>query len=149
MDAKAKKNINGSFTLSITNGDLTSEEGFDTAIFMSLFTDARATEQQIATPENRRGWLGDTVSPVKDRSLGSLLYLVNQKRLTQDTLNKTVNFTKLALNWMITDGLAKSITVTGELVPRSGIGLNIKIKTKLGPEINRYIKLWEVTGNAT
>ena len=72
---------NGSFDLVIENGDFKNEEGFDTAIWVSLFTDARASESQVLIPENRRGWLGNLVSDVEERQLGSFLWLVEQRKL--------------------------------------------------------------------
>lgn len=147
-DSKIKIKSNGRYTLDISNGDLTSEDAMDTAIHMSLGTDARAPEDSVLIPERRRGWLGDTVSPVQGRSLGGLIWLVDQKRLTQTNLNLSVNYAQLALNWFIEDGLAKSVVVTGEIIPKLGNRLKIIITYNNGDISTHYVKLWELTGNA-
>ena len=97
-DIKATQNAIGEWTLGITDKDLTPEDGFDTAIAQVLFTDARAPGDTVPIPEKRRGWMGNLVSPVEGRQMGSLLWLVDQSKLTQDTLNTSVNYAQLALN---------------------------------------------------
>ena len=148
MDSKFLKKTDGSYTISITNGDLTEEDGFDTAINISLLTDARATEEQVNQPEFRRGWLPDIVSPVEGRKLGSWLWTVDQSKLIPDTLNKDINFSQLALNWFVEDNIAKSIIVTGEIIPRTGIQITIVIVALDGTTTTHYRNLWEMTGNA-
>lgn len=147
-EIKAAQNSVGEWTLGITGSDLTPEDGFDTAIAMTLFTDARAPDSVVAIPEKRSGWMGNLESPVEDRQLGSLLWLVDQSKLTQDTLNTSVNYARLALNWFIEDGLANSVVVTGEIVPRSGIRLTVVFTAQSGEVSTHYFNLWEATGNA-
>ena len=145
-DIKAFQNTAGEWTLGITDGDLTEEDGFDTAIAMSLFTDARAPDNAVVIPEKRKGWMGNLESPVEDRELGGLLWLVDQSKLTQDTLNTSVNYARLALNWFIEDQIANSIVVTGEIVPRSGIRLKVVFTALSGKISTHYFNLWEQTG---
>ena len=140
---------NGFFDIGIENGDFIAEDGFDTAIWVSLFTDARADESQVVLPENRRGWMGNIGSPVEGRQLGGLLWLVEQRRLTQETLNEAIDYARKSLVWIIDDGIAQILKVNGEIVPRHGIQLEITITTVLGDTSTHYVKLWEVTGNAT
>lgn len=148
MDIKAFKTDQQEYTVRIQDGDFIPDDGFDTVIHMSLLTDARATEDQVAVPENRRGWPGNLVSPVEDRQLGGWLWLVDQSRLTADTLNRSINYAQLSLNHLVEDGLAKSVVVSGEIVPRSGIQLTIVITSVSGVTSTHYVKLWENTGNA-
>lgn len=148
IDIKVAFQPDGSFDIPIENGDLANVEGFDTSIWISLFTDARAPESIVVQPENRRGWLGDTESLVPGRDLGGLLWLIEQRRLTQDTLNEVVDYARQALQWFVGDGLANSIEVSGEIVPLFGILLTIIINVPQGQTVTHYVKLWEVTGNA-
>lgn len=146
IDIKLTQDEFGAFDLTIVDGDFEGVEGFDTALNLSLFSDARAPENKVALPENRRGWMGDLNSPVPDRLIGSLLWLLNQRRLTQDTLNDAVSFTRDALNWFVVDGIARDVTVTGVIVPRQGIALTIVITTLDGRTDTHYVPLWEATG---
>ncbi|MCK5019188.1 MAG: phage GP46 family protein [Candidatus Peribacteraceae bacterium] len=136
----------GAFDIAIETGDLENEEGFDTAIWVSLFTDARAGETQVLSPENRRGWLGNTVSDIEERQLGGLLWLAEQRRLTQDTLNELIDYARKSLNWMVEDNIAQKVEVDGEIVPRNGMALSITITSREGITSSHYIPLWEVTG---
>lgn len=149
MDAKIIRLDSGEFTIGITGGDLTLEDSFETAIFISLFTDAEAPEGTVPTPESSRGWMGDLVSTVDGRKIGSLLWLLDQSRLIPDTLNKSINYAQLALKWFVEDGIARSVTVTGTLEPRLGVRLKITIVAISGVTTNYYVNLWETTANAT
>lgn len=139
---------NGIFDIPIENGDLAGVDGFDTAIWISLFTDARAPDTIVVTPENRRGWLGNVESPVEGRELGGLLWVAEQRRLNQDTVNEVVDYAGKSLEWFVEDGIATSIEVSGVIVPLSGILLTIVINVPQGETVTHYVKLWEVTGNA-
>lgn len=139
---------NGSFDIVIENGDFANEDGFDTNIWVSLFTDARANSSQVIVPENRRGWMGNLVSDVPERQLGGYLWLAEQRRLNQDTLNETIDYIRHSLEWMVLDGIALKIDVTGQIIPRSGIAANVVITSIDGVTSNHYIEIWRMTGNA-
>lgn len=147
-DFKLVQGSDGRFDIAIENGDIANEDGFDTAIYVSLFTDARAPESKVIRPENRRGWIGNLVSPVEGRELGGLIWLAEQRRLNQGTLNEIIDYARQALDWFVEDEIAKSVEVTGEIVPQSGIVLTINITAPDGNTESYYIPLWEVTGNA-
>ena len=148
-DLKLVQGTDGVFDLVVESGNFVIEDGFDTSIWVSLLTDARAPDDKVVKPENRRGWMGDLVSPVEDRRLGSLLWLAEQRRLTQETLNETVDFARKAFNWFVDDGIANNVQVTGVIVPRSGIRLTITITALNGETETHHINLWEVTGNVS
>lgn len=139
---------NGSFDAVIEDGDFANEPGFDTSIWVSLFTDARADESQVVKAENRRGWLGNIVSEVEDRELGGLLWLIEQRRLNQDTLNEVLDYCRKSLSWIVEDNVALKIEVDGNIVPKRGMEVYITITSKSGVTSDHYIPLWEVTGNA-
>ena len=134
------------FDLAIENGDFKNQDGMDTALNVSLFTDARATREQVVVPENRRGWLGNIVSEVAERQLGGYLWLTEQRRLTQDTLNEVVDYCRKSLVWLLEDNVCLGLEVTGAIVPRTGIALNVDITARNGATDSHYFPLWEVTG---
>ena len=146
IDVKLTQDEFGAFDLTIADGDFVGVEGFDTALNLSLLTDARAPEDKVGKPENRRGWMGDLNSPVTGRLIGSLIWLLNQRRLTQDTLNDAVSFTRDALNWFVVDGIARAVDVSGIIIPKIGIAVTIVITTLDGRTETHYVPLWEVTG---
>ena len=129
-------------TINITNGDFESDEGLSTAIYLSLFTDARAPDDIVANKELQRGWIGNIVSPIEGRELGSLLWLVDQSKLTQKNLNDAIGYAESALEWIVEDGFAISIEITGNIIPRKGFELIIDIF--LDDKVKQYyIDLWE------
>ena len=146
VDIKLVQDEFGQFDFEIESGDLAPETGFDTAIWVSLLTDARANESQVIKPEDRRGWIGNVKSSVKNRDLGSLIWLTDQKRLNQDTLNETVDYVRKALNWFVEDGLATKINVSGEIIPKTGIQIESIITALNGVTQTYYIPMWELTG---
>lgn len=146
-DVRLLQGDDGVFDVVIENGDLEAEDGFETAIYISLLIDARAPSSIVFKPENRRGWLGNVATPVTGRELGGLLWLIEQSRLNQGTLNEAVSYARQALNWFVEDGLAEKVEVSGEIVPRSGITLTIVITALNGKTETHYVDLWEVTGN--
>jgi phage gp46-like protein len=146
QDIKMKQDASGIFDIEIKNGDIDHINSLDSAIEISLLCDARAPEV-FPVPELRNGWLGNTASDIRDRQLGSLLWLLSQKRLTQTTLNETVDYTNKALAWIVEDKLAKNIDVFGEIVPKYGILLTIDITALNGIVETKYFKLWELTGD--
>ena len=148
IDVRLTQGQNGRFDLSIDGGDFESVDGFDTALQVSLLSDARADSSEVLTPEQRRGWIGDLVSTVTDRLFGGKLWLLDQRKLTQTTLNDATDFARKALSWFTQDGIAKNIDVSGVIVPRSGIALNIKITSFDGSTENHYVPLWEATGGS-
>lgn len=146
IDIALEQSTSG-YDISITDGDLTSVDSFETAIYVSLFSDARASEDQVFLPQARRGWICDVASPIEDQLYGSHLWLLEQRRLTQSTLNEAINYARLGLQWMIDQGQALNIEVTGEIVAGSGIALNIAVTSYTGETQNAYVRLWENTIN--
>jgi len=149
MDARLITNNDGSFTIGVTNGDLTVDNGFDTAINLSLFTDKRAPDDRIINEKDRRGTLRDLVSTVEDRKHGSWLWLLEQSKLTPENRNLAIVYCQDALNWFVEDGIATSVEIDAVIVPRQGFQILISIRNKLGEVTNHYRNLWEFTGNAT
>ena len=76
------------------------------------------------------------------------MWLTEQRRLTQETLNETIDAVRKSMAWFVDDGFANAFDVVGEIVPLSGITLTETITALDGQVENRYINLWEVTGNA-
>jgi len=147
QDIKVAQQENGFFDFEISDGDFSGVDDFTSAIYASLFSDARASETDVAEPYLRRGWIGDTASPVDGRNLGGLLWLVEQRRLTQSTLNETVDYARQSLNWFLEDGIATNVEVSGE-ISSLGIALSISITSQSGITQNEYVPLWRNTIDA-
>lgn len=102
--------------LSLLNGDLEREEGLETAVLISLYTDARASEDDNPDdPNDLRGWVGDLL-PERNDTIGSKLWLLDRSKATQDNANKAKEYAKQALQWMIDDGVASAIDVSSSII---------------------------------
>jgi len=97
--------------------DFVTDDGLRTAIIFSVWTDARATEDDLKRfgreGEDKRGVWWDSIAPVAagDRT-GSLLWLLERAKQTEETRRISQDMIRVALNWLIEDGLAKSVDVT-------------------------------------
>jgi phage gp46-like protein len=95
------------------SGDLEPEDGLTTAVYISLFTDRRAADDdEIDNPEDPRGWWGDQLSEIPGDQIGSRLWLLDRSKTDRDTLLRAEEYAYEALEWMIEDNVASEITVT-------------------------------------
>ena len=147
QDVKIAQNTDGLFDLSVADSDFESVSGFESAIMVSLFTDDRAPSSAVGSAARRRGWVGNVLTADIGRSLGSLLWLYEQSRLTQEIKNEVTIAAEDCLKWMIEDGVAKGVQASVTQNAKRGIVVNINITTLDGKN-QRYEVLWRRT-NAT
>lgn len=126
-----------------SNGDFIGTEGLDTSLYVTLLTDSRASESEVTKSEERGGWIGNLAN-ADGFELGSLLWIVEQKRRTSAALAKAIDITEKALDWYLEYGLLKEIGVTGVLTT-SGALLTIELTTLSGNIDTRYVPLWKET----
>ena len=113
IDVKLTQGADGLWDINLdANGQLVVDDSFETTIALTIFGERRATEGEVATPANRRGWIGSVLSDIPGFEPGSKGWLFYQSRLTSETVTGIKNAHQEALEWMIEDGLAKSILVT-------------------------------------
>lgn len=146
--ALTEDSVTGEFDLSIEGSDFAGTEGLETAILLSLLSDGRASDDQVATPQFRRGWIGDAVPAAEGYRIGSLLWLVEPSKATQQTMNIAAAAAQEALQWLLDAGIADDVQVSGEITgPRTGT-LTIDITAPDGGSTTQYVQLWENTAFA-
>jgi phage gp46-like protein len=141
-DLRMQLTDQGYYDLVISNGTFETISGFESAILMSLLPERRADSSEISQPQKRRGWIGNEMNDLVNSEIGSKLWLLAQARLTQDSVNKAVDFARLGLQWFIDDGYTERIDVTGQIKNNSIILTIIFINendiiTKIGFDIWR------------
>lgn len=128
------------------DGNLETDEGLETAVLISLFTDARVDEPELrgGSEIDPRGWWGDAYARAPGDGLGSKLWALARKGVSAETRRLAEDFSREALAWLLADGLAKSITAVALPWRRDGIALRIAIERprRLAP---RWERTWEVT----
>lgn len=147
-DIQLRPDATGIYDIAIENGDFVADDGLETSLIVALLSDARADESQVPQPERRRGWIGDLVAPVPGYQYGSLLWLLEQARLTQETLAQAENNARAALNWMVEDGLAQAIDVIA-LRQDGSLILDVTVTSPDGSIVRKAFDLWRKTLEGT
>jgi len=117
---------------------LQDDDGLDTAVILSLFTDRRAEPSDVLpSGTDRRGHWSDAFADVEGDLLGSRLWLLTREKQLPEVLVRTKNYCEEALAWMVDDGVASQVDVA-TFIPRIGIlGATIKIYRPTG-ETTQY-----------
>ena len=91
--------------------DLVRENGLESAVIMSLFTDRRAKEDDTLDDKNDlRGWWGDRLDvDANDDKIGSRIWLLERSKTTNQTIVKLKEYILEALDWMVEDGVAMKV----------------------------------------
>lgn len=109
--------------------DLVMDDGMETAVILSLFTDARAAkDDQIPDgSDDRRGFWGDAFDDAGEGLSGSRLWLLERCTITAENLRRWKDYAQEALAWMLRIGVAKSIDVAVVRIDVSAVSAEIKI----------------------
>ena len=130
--------------LAMDQFELATDDGLETAVILSLFTDARAADDDplpIGSTDRRGAWI-DSYPAVDGDKFGSRLWLLRGKQ-TQDELNRAKQYAEEALAWMIADGVARRVEVIAYIVRMEMLGLSIAIyRPDASVARYRYENLW-------
>ena len=139
-DAEAK-----AFDLAIADGDLVADEGLETAVLLSLYTDRRALAEDELPDDgtDRRGWWCDAYS---DRPQGSRLWLLWREKELDRVLRRAEEYASEALEWLIDDGIASAVEVEAIHLRRGVLQLIVGIQ-RPGRAVleRRYDYVWGVS----
>lgn len=144
QDILIKSDDRGIYDIQISGSDFDSSEGFETAIPTSFFSDSRGPAVQVQDAERRRGWVGNILYADIERELGGLLWILDQTRITNDTINIAKSFAQDSLKWLIDDGQARGVQVIVERDGTSDVKIFTNITT-LDDTVLRYVTLWRST----
>jgi phage gp46-like protein len=96
------------------------EDGLQTAVIISLFTDSRADRDAVLplNQADRRGWVGDEfmgdAPGARADAWGSALWLVYISKVTPDVLERARFAAQEALAWLVRDGIASRVVATAQ-----------------------------------
>lgn len=107
---------------------LVMDDGLDTAVLLSLFTDRRA-EAGDEFSGDPRGWWGDALAVTDDRpvAMGSRFWLLAREKQTVPVLRRAEAYARQALQWMLDDGVASALTATASNPQRGWLWLDVLI----------------------
>ena len=84
QDIKLFQDGNNNWDISFENGDFTLTQGLDTSIYMSIFCEKRASNNEVPNSILRRGHFSNEFSRVENFEVGSKLWLyIEQARNTE------------------------------------------------------------------
>ena len=131
------------FDLGITGDDLTPDNGLETAVTISLFTDKRVTDEELPFPEtNKRGWWGDMFPEIDQDQIGSRVWTLDRSKILNETLNRMNELCKESLNWMIEDGIAGEIAISSEYNESKHMITTVNI-SRPDEATERFSVLWD------
>ena len=127
-----------------SDGDLAAIDDFSTSVDLSILTHRRADGSEVPQAIERRGWIGDLTPKVPGRKVGSKVWLFEQARRTNDTINAIRNAVQESLLWIIEENQVERIEVNAQVSGRSGILVTVQFF--IGNNVvRRYFNLWNNT----
>lgn len=146
----------------VVDGGLDASSDLETAVLLSLFTWARASEDDELPVKggDRKGWWGNHEGEALHglKELGSKLWLLSRRLATEETRQDAIRHAADALKWMTARGVAARVEVDAEWISlggRSGakagfLGLVVKIYDRDGAVVfdRRYAWAWDQLASA-
>lgn len=131
--------------LSVKNNDLETDDGLETAVIVSLFTDRRIEATDIIPDgsDDRRGWWGDSFPAITGDLIGSRLWLLSREKQLPIVLTRAEEYTREALQWLLDDRVSDRVDVTVEFVQRGFLGILVVVyRPTKDPAQFRYDYNW-------
>jgi len=92
--------------------DEATEQAWRRAVVISLLTWRRAEGGDVLDDDERYGWWGDTFPTVERDRIGSRLWQLRRRTLTDDTVRDAESFARESLAWLDEDDRIRAVTVT-------------------------------------
>ena len=147
-DIKLIQNDQYELDVNVLTDDLETDEGLETAIILSLYTDRRVDTQELPPEEkSRRGWFGDLLAQTPGDFIGSRLWLLDRAKVSDDTRNLAEDYAQEALQWLIDDGVADSIDVSASFDKNNALAIQCIITKPNGDALPfQYESPWAIEG---
>lgn len=131
--------------IAIEGDDIVRDDGLETSVIISLFSDARASPDLIPVElpkDDLRGYWGDIANEVGD-STGSLLWLLKREKQVPTTLTRAKQYCREALKWMIDDKVSSRIEIDAQYIATGWMMITVDIYRPSGEKIRyRYNYEW-------
>lgn len=137
-DIKFIQDSDGYWDIDFENGDFKWTEGLDTAMYMSVLGEKRASQSQVKEPILRRGHFTNIFNEIENYQVGSLLWLYIDQSVNSAS-NATLAKSAIddGLSWMIDDSILLDVETQ---IVRNGtlMTINIELISSLDSQSNYY-----------
>lgn len=135
----------GAGDLVMDGQDLAVDEGLETAVLVSLFTDARAAGEELPPGHtDNRGWWGDIAAQTDGDEYGSKLWLLAREKSLNSVAVRAEEYARQALQWMLDDGVVSGVEVRAEIQGKDRLGIEIQLRREGGGDLSlRYAYNWQ------
>lgn len=126
--------------LVLSGFDLARDDGLETGVIISLFSDRRASPEQIPPElqqDDLRGYWGDISNATPSDQTGSLLWLLAREKQLPQVLSRAKQYCREALAWMVDDLIATRVEITTEFGARGWMWITVDIFRPAGSPV-RY-----------
>lgn len=134
----------------MVSGDLGTDDGLGTSILVSLFTDKRAeaSEVESGVVDEFGGWWGSLL--INNSGFGSRIWFTRRSKLTGRTLDSLGHYAEEALQWILTEKLARKIVVSTQRLNATVAVLRVDLYRPGATAPNRYEfeTFWSANGSA-
>lgn len=111
------------------------------SVMISLFSWARAHDDDEVEGRRRYGFWGDTYGDPGERT-GSRLWLLRRQKVTATAIERAREYAQEALEWLIQDGVADAVSVTAERDSLDRVVLGVTITRDGRSRTLRFSDVW-------
>lgn len=137
----------GDIVIDYGRGDLQCRNAIQTAVLICLMTDARVDPSELPDGESNRGWPGDAFDMQPGEvPLGSKLWLLRRRALTEDIDLEAQDYARAALQTLIDQSVVARVDVEAVRSPeRARLDLDIALYGRDGAVVfkQRFAVLWD------
>ena len=144
IDIKFKQDALGKWDIDFANGDFEMTDGLDTALYISVFGEKRASAGQVIYASSRRGNFTNEFSAVENYQKGSLFWLYSsQAKNTARNLQLMQGAVSEGCEWFVSDGILSDVNV---LAAKTGSNIELNIEL-INNQSSKYYNLLVNTFN--
>jgi phage gp46-like protein len=129
---------------------LAADDGLESAVLISLYTDRRAEADDTLPDDNadRRGWWGDSYADTVGDRIGSKLWLLRREKAKAEVLMRAKQYASEALQWLLDDAVVRAVDVVAEWQQLDAGGRTLALQVTLRRNDNstvkyRFADFWE------
>ena len=137
-------NDENEFDISFSDTDIELDTGLRAPVIYSLYSDARCEDDELPlNQDSKRGFWGDLIG--EKVKTGSKLWLLDRSVLSPAIRELNQEYAQDSLAWMVSEGLAKSLSAESTLISRNEMDTQIKISRPDGSQ-SIYSPMWTSEG---